>query len=328
MKKIILIIKLGAMGDVVRTLSILPAIKEKYPESEIYWITKKESLDLFEDNPFVKKAFSIPYKADKKFDILYNFDIEEEATSLATQIKADKKYGFYSDSGYPATFNFPAEYYLNTLFDDDLKRTNKKTYQQMIFEAAELDYNKHFCPIYLNKDNLKYAEDFVKKNNIKTDKLIGIHLGASSRWPSKVWHESILKKFIFKAKKKGFDIILFGGPNELDKHEKFSQELEEQGVKIFRNNPTNTLKQFASLVNLCKKMVCSDSFALHVSLALNKPTIGLFFCTSPNEVEDYNLLKKLTSPSLEEFFPEKMDQYDENLVKSISDDEVLDEIEK
>ena len=101
MPKKILIIKLGAKGDVVRTLPILPAIKEKYPDSEIYWVTKSNSLDFFEDNPYVKKAFSVPFSTNEKFDILYNFDVEEEAARLAREIKADKKYGFSSDSGYP-----------------------------------------------------------------------------------------------------------------------------------------------------------------------------------------------------------------------------------
>jgi ADP-heptose:LPS heptosyltransferase len=70
-------------------------------------------------------------------------------------------------------------------------------------------------------------------------------------------------------------------------------------------------------------MVCADSFSLHISLALKKPTIGLFFCTSPNEVEGYNLLRKVCSDNLSEFFPERSDIYDENLTKSISSEKVL-----
>ena len=84
--------------------------------------------------------------------------------------------------------------------------------------------------------------------------------------------------------------------------------------------------QFASLVNMCDFMVCSDSFSLHISLALKKPTIGLFFCTPPDEVESYRFLKKIVSPMLYDFFPEKMNQYDENLVRSISAEEVFDAI--
>ena len=291
----ICIIKLGALGDVVRTLSILPAILKKHPQADICWITKSESLPILEDNPHISRVIAIPCKIKESFDILYNFDIENEATQLASEIKAEKKYGFYKEGDYPAAFNLASEYYLNTLFDDELKKSNKKTYQQMIFESAEIEYDNSQCPIYLNKKDLDYASRFIKENNLKTDKLLGIHLGASSRWPSKAWHIDNLKEFIIKAKKRGFEILLFAGPNEIGKNRQLAKELEREGIKIFINNPENTLKEFASLVSLCKKMVCSDSLALHVSIALRKPTIGLFFCTSPNEVEDYNILKKIVS---------------------------------
>jgi len=322
-----IIIKLGALGDVVRTLSILPAIKEKYPESEVYWITRPESLEIFEGNPYVKKVITIPCNLTEKFDILYNFDIDEDAIKLASEIKADKKYGFYKEGDYAAAFNISAEYYLNTLFDDELKKSNKKSYQQMMFDVAELDYNQNHCPIYLNKKDLDYANNFLRENNIDSNKLLGIHLGASARWPSKAWHLDNLKEFILKAKSKGFEILLFAGPNEQDKNLKLAEELKKQGIKIFINNPQNTLKEFASLVSLCKHMVCSDSLALHVSLALRKPTVGLFFCTSPDEVEGYGLLKKVVSPMIKEVFPERCDLYDEELVKSISSEQVLREIE-
>ena len=326
----IMIIKLGALGDVVRTLPILPAIKEKYPQSEIYWITKENALQLFEGNPYVKKIYSLPYNVnkDEKFDILYNFDIEDEATKLALEIKADKKLGFYAQDGFPASFNLSAEYYLNTLFDDNLKKNNKKTYQEMMFEAVELDWKKQLCPIFLNEKDKKYAEDFAKKFNINTKDLIGIHMGAGPRWPSKAWSQERIKKFVTLAKKGGYEIILFSGPDEIDTINDVARDLEKEKIKIYKNNPRNTIKEFASLANLCKAMVCSDSFALHISLALKKPTIGLFFCTSSNEIEDYGLLRKIVSPMLRDFFPERMDKYDENLVNSISAEQVFNVLEK
>ena len=41
----ILIIKLGAIGDVLRTTSFLKGLKDKY-NAEIDWVTKKESFAL------------------------------------------------------------------------------------------------------------------------------------------------------------------------------------------------------------------------------------------------------------------------------------------
>jgi len=318
----ICIIKLGALGDVVRTLSILPALKEAFPKSEITWITKPSSVGVFENNPFASKVCAIPFKSSEEFDALYNFDIDEQATTLASDINAKKKYGFYAEGGYPAAFNTGAEYYLNTLFDDEIKKTNTKSYQEMMFDIAELEYKKQHCPIFLNSKDKEYAQAFIKKNNIK-GAIVGIHMGASPRWPSKVWHPDCVIEFIKKAKEKNYEILLFAGPDEIEDQKALIAKLHENKLSIASNNPHNTIKQFASLVDLCSVVICSDSLALHVSLALKKPTIGLFFCTPPNEVEGYGLLTKLVAPRLYEFFPEKMDQYDEKLVKSITSEEVL-----
>ena len=318
----ILIIKLGALGDVIRTLPLALALKKQHPDSEITWVTKDSSLEFVELSPYVDKALKIPVEITEKFEVLYNFDIDKEATELAQKIQADKKYGFYSDdSGYASSFNFPAEYYLNTLFDDELKKTNKKTYQEMMFEAAELPYNKEHHTIELNAESKKYAENFLKKSNKKN--LIGIHPGSSPRWPSKSWHNSKIIELIKKLKEKGYEVFLFAGPDDLDKQKTILKELKKQNIETLSQDPNCTLTQFASLINCCKAVICSDSLALHVSLALKKPTIALFFCTSPDEIESYNLAIKIVSPKLYEFFPEKMDQYDEELVKSISVEEVL-----
>jgi len=324
----ILIIKLGALGDVIRTLPLAKAIKENFSDSEITWITKENALELFENNPYVKRVFTDKNYPKESFNLLYNFDIDNDATKIALEINAEKKYGFYQENGYPLAFNTPAEYYLNTIFDDNLKKINKKTYQEMMFDIAELPYCKEIAPIFLNEKDIKFSERFLEDNQINKKKLIGIHMGASPRWPSKIWDLENIKEFIKKAKQRGYEILLFGGPNEIDIHEKFAKELETEGIKVYRNNPQNSLKEFASLVNLCNQMICSDSFSLHVSLALKKPTICLFFCTPPNEIESYDILKKIISPKLNDFFPEKMNEYDRDLTKSISADEVLDALEK
>ena len=322
MKKIC-IIKLGALGDVVRTLPILLGIKEKFPDSEISWVTKNESFEIVSSSPYIKKVYVLSDEISEIFDILYNFDVEPDAIELAKKIKSDKKFGFSSEDNFPSAFNTGAEYYLNTIFDDEFKKTNKKTYQEMIYMAAELPYKKQHHEIFLKKEHEEYSRNFINENEIKTGKTIGIHLGAGSRWPSKVWHKENLKEFIKKAQKLDFEIIIFGGPNEILEIEEIKKYFFELGIRVHASNPKNSIMEFASLVKKCDFMVCSDSFALHISLALKKPTIGLFFCTPPNEIESYGLLKKIISPMLYDFFPEKMDKYDENLVKSISAEDVF-----
>ena len=40
----ILVIKLGAIGDVIRTTAILSGLKERYKDCKIDWLTKKKAI--------------------------------------------------------------------------------------------------------------------------------------------------------------------------------------------------------------------------------------------------------------------------------------------
>ena len=319
----ILIIKLGAKGDVVRTLSVLPAIKEKFPNSKITWVTKNSSSKILENHPLIDSIKTPPFSTEKKFDILYNFDIEKEATDVAKQVSAEKKLGFSEEFGYPISFNQGAEYYLNTLFDDDLKRENKKTYQEMMFSLAELEFKKQKPRIYLTENEKSYAQKFLQDNNLNPEDIVGIHMGSGKRWPSKAWAPNKIKNLIIELNKIGKNVLLFGGPDEIDTHKKLVGELKSEGIRMYKNNPNNTDREFFSLISLPSTIVCSDSFALHIALSFEKPTICLFFVTSPDEIEGYGILKKVVSPMLYDYFPEKSDQYSEELVNSISVSEVL-----
>jgi ADP-heptose:LPS heptosyltransferase len=312
----ICIIKLGAKGDVIRTVPIAEAIRNKYPNAEITWITKPNISDLLQLYSFIDNVITVC--PDDFYDLLYNFDIEEKATQLAQSINAEKKLGFYSEDNFPQAFNLGAEYYLNTLFDDETKKSNTKTYQEMMFEAAEIPPTNKNSFLCMPQTAQNYADNFLNQISLSTENLIGVQIGSSPRWPSKAPHPDILRELITKLKSANHQILLLGGPEEMEKLKQLSNEL-----KVPTNNPSNTNIEFASLISKCQKIICPDSFALHLALALNKPTIALFYVTSPNEVEPYNLLKKITSPRLKEFFPEKCDQYDENLVKSIAAEDIL-----
>lgn len=316
----IIIVKLGAKGDVLRTVPVVRAIKEKYA-GKIIWVTKENAKELLHRTDFIDEVRGLPFSSDEEFDLLFNFDIEDAATELAERLTAKKKLGFCKNEGFVSAYNLGAEYYLNTLFDDDVKKINKKTYQEMMFEVAEIDYKKNNYGIVLTDSDREYAKNFF--SDASFEKLIGVHLGASPRWPSKAWHEDNLKRFVALAKKNGFEILLFGGPDEANKLERVVGDLRKEKIEVLRNDFRNSDVEFASLIERCDFVVCGDSFALHVALALKKKTVGMFFCTSPDEVEGYGLLKKIVSSRLYDFFPERMDEYDEELVKSISAEDVL-----
>ena len=87
----ILIINLDAMGDVLMTTAQLPAIKRKFPESTIYWVTLKIAAPLLFQNEFLDKvliydAESISILNQIEFDIVMNVDKSQRSCALLNSV--------------------------------------------------------------------------------------------------------------------------------------------------------------------------------------------------------------------------------------------------
>src|SRR6266550_2522654 len=59
----VLLIKLDAMGDVLRSTALLPPLAEDHPRAAITWITRKESVPLLERNPYVAEVLELGAEA-------------------------------------------------------------------------------------------------------------------------------------------------------------------------------------------------------------------------------------------------------------------------
>jgi hypothetical protein len=143
----ILIIKLDATGDVLRTTSILPALKRKYPNSYITWLTKRNAKELFSNNSFVDELYlfedndTIARLMVEKFNLLLHPDASTVSGSLAAIANSDMKKGYILDEkGKVIPINQEAVEWLEMGAFDDLKKINTKTYQEIIHNIAGLDY--------------------------------------------------------------------------------------------------------------------------------------------------------------------------------------------
>ncbi|MFH1365428.1 MAG: glycosyltransferase family 9 protein [archaeon] len=330
--KKILILKFGAMGDVLRTTPILFALRKKYGEDVlVYWMTSSGSVELLENNPLIDKILfynleNVLRIQQEKFDILYSLEVDTPATLIANTVKADKKYGFYFDNGSTSCFNKNAESYLETAFLHHKKLQNRRTYQDLIFEACELEYNKEKPVLNLSEKDKNFGKRFAEENNLsEVDKIIGIHIGSADRWKSKFWDNEKIKELIRKISD-NYKIIIFGGPNEVQKQKEIIESMQKEGIYLIKNNPNNSIGEFTTVVNLCEIIICGDSLAMHISSSLGKKTIALFFSTPDWEVEDYGIIQKITSPLLEKYF--YVGDFIPELAESISIDEVIDILNK
>jgi heptosyltransferase-2 len=295
---LILIIKLDAIGDVLRTTSILHSLKKKYPDSNINWLTKSNAADIFKNNDFVDKVLiyenshTLSDLQNIKYDVVINLDPSPVSSSLASYTNAKLKVGFgLNEKGKVYPFNKEAEEWFEMGAFDSLKAGNTKTYQQVIHEICSLEFAKNRIIFNLTEEESLNGKKFYDDNGLsKFDKIIGINAGASNRWEFKKWRkEGYVELMKNLAREYNCAFLLFGGNNEVD----LNKRLKKDCRNVFDTGSDNSLRNFASYINLCDVLVTGDTLALHVATALEVPSVCIFGPTSYAEIEDYSLVKKV-----------------------------------
>jgi len=296
----ILIIKLGAMGDVLRTTALLPALKEKYEPCGIDWITQKNSLDLLKDNPYIFNVVLIEDATELgNYDLVINLDDDDAACILASTIKAKKLIGAYFKDRKKTYTDDSAPWFDMGLISrhgkekaDRLKAENTKSFQEIHFGMLGLQNYEEFLPqLLVDQSNMQFAIQFMHNDHHNPKKIIiGLNTGAGGRWEGKKLSIEKTVALIDILSNRDAQLMLFGGPDEEYRNKEILQKTK---TTIIDAGCHNSLLDFAALVNLCDVLITSDSLAMHMGIALQKQVIAFFCPTSSNEIELYGNGRKI-----------------------------------
>lgn len=296
----ILIIKLGATGDVLRTTPLLRALKTKFPESHITWLVEPISAPLLKNNPLIDLVLTPSFGTlarlqVEQYDALYCLDKVEAATGVAMQVNAQEKWGFgLSAQGTLATFNPEADEALRLGVSDELKfRQNQKPYQQIMFEAVGFPFDQERYVLELEPTAQTWAKDWAAQNMRKTKPIIGLNTGAGTGFAGKAWRLESWVELAHRITRIGGQAVLLGGPSEHAKN----REIAELAGRVATNSGTdNSLPNFCALVDLCDVVVTGDTTGMHIAIALEKPVVVIFGSTCPQEIDLYGRGEKLVAP--------------------------------
>lgn len=289
----ILLIKLGAMGDVLRTTGVLKPLKKKYKNAELSWLVGMESYSLLKSNPRIDSL--IPLKHDdineisaklehKKYDLIINLE-ESINTSEWTSGSGSNKIGFiYEDSRILPT-KTAYEYWEMSAFgpkpeNDRLKKKNKKTFQVFMQEILEID---HVGPpeLFLNDTAKKFAEEYLKEKSIaETDNIIGINFGSGQRWPTKRIPLEKLREIINLLESGDDKILILGGESENESLEILKREYPSL---LFAS--CLEIAKFAALISKLTFLITTDTLAMHIAISQKIDMIALFGPSSADEVD-------------------------------------------
>ena len=278
----ILFIKLGAIGDVIRTTPLLEKYKEKYGGCHFTWITHSPQVVPKTEVDVILKwnESSVSYVSNQEFDIAINLDKDKEACMLLSLVNSTEKFGFTWKNGHLNTATNNAEHKLITGLFDHISKTNTKNYLEEIFEICHFDFKGEEYLINLNK---KLSDDWkVKLGKLANGKtIIGLNTGCGLRWKTRLWPSEYWVELIKNLEQQGYFCLLMGGPEE-DEMNKFY----ESGTNATYLG-TFSLKEFISITNNTDIIVTPVSMIMHIALALKKQLMLFHNIFNVHEFELY-----------------------------------------
>ena len=296
--KRIVIVSLEAMGAVLRSTCLLPAIKRRYQDSHITWITLKNTKPLLQNNPYIDKLMLVdpvrmPLIQSMKFDILYAVDKSAEAGAFAELIQAKEKFGFGVDeNGIIRPLTPEADYQYAVGLDDNLKFfVNQKAETQQLTETMGLEWKRDPYILELTDQEKNEVSEWREKllRESGAEKIIGYNTGCSLLFPYKKFTIEKAVELI-KAWRQEFPeyaVALLGGPEDTQRQEEMKSHFLDD-KKVINTPTTQGLRQGVKWMDTTDMVLSGCSLGLHIGIGLKKPAIAWFGVSCSQEIDLYD----------------------------------------
>ena len=247
---------------------LTPAVENIVSASKnirLYLISYGNIGDLFIEHPNVefviktkkniRNSLSLIKELNLSFDIFLSFRSSYRSTILKFFVPAKKKYQ-YSKRKY--SFGHQVEKY-NKFVNDAL---------QTSFPAGSLKI---------------YSSSIILKNS---KSVLGINPG-SAFGEAKCWPPDKFSKLAISLAEK-FDIVIFGGKNDIPRANLIEKKIAKKGVKNLKNLAgKTTINDLVNGISNLDLFITGDSGPMHIAAAFHIPTISIFGPTKSDETSPW-----------------------------------------
>lgn len=286
--KNILVIKLGAIGDVMLVVPSLRLLRKNFPDAHISVLTQDECKYILKNCPYIddiilydrndrdkgikglfKKSAIIRRRC---FDMSIDFQNNRQSHLLAWLGGVPDRYG-YNNKKLGFLLNNGLKY-LKILAApvSDQFRILKKAGINTLDASTYLE-------IWPRKEDHLFIEKLLKEEWVNENQfLAGFNIGASPRWQTKVWPLENFAKLADMLAEKDIRVIITGTNDDSERTRLF--------LKMTQSKPINavgrtSVLQLAALISKCKVFVTGDSAPMHIASSMGVSFIALFGPTDP-----------------------------------------------
>jgi heptosyltransferase-2 len=314
----LLLLKTGALGDVLRTTSVLPGLRALHPDLSVTWLTAPGAVPLVRHHPLVAEVHTVvadePASVEEvaraleaePWDRLLSLDDEEPLCALAARVAAasgarltgatlapDGSRTYTEDSA--PWFDMGLLSRFGKEEADRLKVLNRESQPAIYARMLGIEMGEPELPV--DPSDLGRARERAEAEGWhEGGPLIGMNTGAGGRWESKKLPVERVAELMLELDRRlerpGF--LLLGGPEERERNAAI-RDAAAGRVRLFDAGVEHPLLEFAALVDRVDLLVTSDSLALHVAIARRRPVVAFFAPTSAAEIELYGRGEKVVS---------------------------------
>ncbi len=287
-KENVLIIKLGAAGDVLRTTPILRPLKTEHPKARIWWLTHSPDLvpSSHVDRILKWSSENINILEALQFERVINLDKDHYACALASRLHASRKEGFtLGKYGEAEPASKKAQEKFTTGIFDDVSLANRKDYPTELFEICGYKFQGEEYIIEAPEPEVFPGLD-------RSKPIVGMNTGAGARWTSRLWSIENWVKLAEQVLDSGKGVLLLGGPDEDARNREIHHRTggRAQYLGYFQ------LKQFIALMQQCDLIVTGVTMGMHIAIALKKKLVLVNNIFNPYEFGDLYGLGEIVQP--------------------------------
>jgi lipopolysaccharide heptosyltransferase I len=284
----ILIIKLGAIGDIIHTLPALSAIRRRFPDAEISWIAEQRSAEILRDNPLINNLIEVDTRSMRgsgavdniltegkkqirnlrqfKFDIAIDFQGLLKSGVIAKLSGAKIRWGHARrDLREPAARVF----YTNTAKIPPMTHVVRRALE-LAGAALDVDLTTEPIefPIFATNEHKEEAHTVIQRAGPNF-----AVLNPAGGWVTKLWHADKYGKLADRLwSDLGIKSVVVTGPNESE----LAAQVEGASTSgnVIRVEPS--LKGFFELAKHAAVYVGGDTGPTHLAIAAGAPVVGIF----------------------------------------------------
>ncbi len=255
------------LGDTVMTTPAIENIVQTFPDAKITLFGSYVSTQALSAHPNVEKiVVDDSKKAKWRFIKLYQLAKEVGEFDIVFNFRRTFTASFF-------------QFFVNTPKKISYKRYTKEQIHQVIryndFINRALNIKSNPSTLRLYHDRTHYDKPTLGINP-------GATYGSAKRWYPERFAE------VAKNLSSNYDIIIFGGPGEIDIAEDIEKLLKKEGISNFKNFAGKTsVPELLSHIAGLTLFITGDSGPMHVAAAYQVPTVSLFGPTKHVETSQW-----------------------------------------